>query len=277
LALSILVATIEQTIGSPGMASIRVGIGGWVYPPWRGPFYPPGLPQARELAHASRQVTAIEINGTFYGAQKPASFRRWHAETPDDFVFSVKGPRYATHRRDLAEAGPSVERFFASGVTELGAKLGPILWQFPPWTRFDESAFGAFLKLLPRMIDERAIRHVLEVRHESFQDPAFLALLRRHGAVAAIVDAEDRPTIEDLGGDLVYLRLRRVTATEPTGYPPASLDEWASRLRLWAAGKAKARSKAANSAARDCFVYFINGAKERAPAAAQALLERLAR
>jgi uncharacterized protein YecE (DUF72 family) len=255
------------------MASIRVGIGGWVYPPWRGPFYPPGLPQARELAHASRQVTAIEINGTFYGAQKPASFRRWHAETPEDFVFSVKGPRYATHRRDLAEAGPSIERFFASGVTELAGKLGPILWQFQPWTRFEESGFAAFLELLPRAIDGRAIRHVVEVRHESFQDPAFFALLRRHGAVAALVDADDRPAIEDVGGDFVYARLRRAQAAEPTGYPPASLDDWASRIRLWAAGK----GNPAKSAARDCFVYFINGAKERAPAAAQALLGRLAR
>jgi uncharacterized protein YecE (DUF72 family) len=259
------------------MASIRVGIGGWVYAPWRGPFYPPGLPQARELAHASRQVTAIEINGTFYGAQKPASFRRWHAETPDDFVFSVKGPRYATHRRDLAEAGPSIERFFASGVTELAGKLGPILWQFQPWTRFEESGFAAFLELLPRAIDGRAIRHVVEVRHESFQDPAFLALLRRHGVVAALVDADDRPAIEDVGGDFVYARLRRTQAAEPTGYPPTSLDDWASRIRLWAAGKGKGKGKPATSAVRDCFIYFINGAKERAPAAAQALLERLAR
>src|SRR5262249_58833994 len=143
-------------------AKIRVGIGGWVFPPWRGVFYPPGLPQARELAHASRQVTAIEINGPFYGSQKPASFRRWHDETPDDFVFSVKGPRFATHRSNLAEASPSVERFFASGVTELAGKLGPILWQFPPSTRFDEAAFDAFLALLPRAVDERPVPHVVE-------------------------------------------------------------------------------------------------------------------
>ena len=136
--------------------TIRVGIGGWVFPPWRGAFYPSGLMQARELSYASRQVTAIEINGTFYGAQKPASFRRWHDETPDDFVFSVKGPRFVTHRRDLATAGPSIDRFFASGVLELGAKLGPILWQFAPFMRFDEAAFGAFLALLPREIDGRA-------------------------------------------------------------------------------------------------------------------------
>jgi uncharacterized protein YecE (DUF72 family) len=264
------------------MSSIRVGIGGWVFAPWRNNFYPPGLPQARELAHASRQVTAIEINGTFYGSQKPASFRRWHAETPDDFVFSVKGPRYATHRSNLAEAGSSVERFFASGVTELAGKLGPILWQFPPSTRFDEAGFDAFLALLPRAVDERPVRHVVEVRHQSFQDPAFFALLRRHGAVAALVDAEDRPPLQDLEGDFVYARLRRTRAEEATGYPAAELDEWAARARQWAAGKApakasaKSRTKAAPAATRDCFVYFINGAKERAPAAAQALLERLA-
>ena len=133
--------------------AIRVGIGGWVFPPWRGTFYPPGLTQARELSHASRQVTAIEINGTFYGSQKPASFRRWHDETPDDFVFSLKGSRFVTHRRDLATAGPSIERFFASGVVEFGPKLGPILWQFAPFLQFDEAGFAAFLTLLPREID----------------------------------------------------------------------------------------------------------------------------
>src|SRR6202011_4586254 len=143
---------------------IGVGSGGWVFPPGRGVFYPPALPQARELAHASRQVTSIEINGTFYGSQKPASFRRWYAETPEDFVFSVKGPRFATHRRALGEAGSSLERFFASGVLELREKLGPILWQFPPTTQFDEQNFAAFLDLLPTDLDGRPIRHVVEVR-----------------------------------------------------------------------------------------------------------------
>src|SRR2546430_10903993 len=147
---------------------IRVGIGGWVLEPWRGVFYPKGLPQARELAHASRQLTSIEINGTFYGTQKPESFLRWAEETPDDFVFSLKGPRYATHRRVLAEAGPSIERFFASGVLELGSKLGPVLWQFPPTTKYDAENFGAFLDLLQREHEGRTVRHVIEVRHESF-------------------------------------------------------------------------------------------------------------
>jgi uncharacterized protein YecE (DUF72 family) len=244
---------------------IRVGIGGWVYPPWRGgAFYPKGLPQARELAHASRQVTAIEINGTFYGAQKPASFRRWHDDTPADFVFSVKGPRFATHRSDLAAAGPSIERFFASGVLELRDKLGPILWQFAPWTSFDEAAFGAFLQLLPTRLDGRAIRHVFEIRHHSFASPAFMDLLRRHQVAAALVDDDGRPVFDRLTADFVYARLRRCAEAEPTGYPPESLERWADRLR-----------RELRQGAQECFVYFINGAKVRAPAAAQALLQRL--
>jgi uncharacterized protein YecE (DUF72 family) len=258
------------------MATIRAGIGGWVYDDWRGSFYPPGLPKARELAHASRCITSIEINGTFYGPQSPASFRRWHAETPEDFVFSVKGPRFATHRRDLAEAGSSIERFFAGGVAELGAKLGPILWQFPPTRHFDKSSFAGFLELLPREAAGRKLRHVVEVRHESFRDPGFLALLRQYGVVAALVDAEGRPDLQDLGGDFVYVRLQRARAEEPSGYSAESLDSWAARVRGWAAGKGGPTGGARKAAARDCFVYFINGAKERAPAAAQAFIARLA-
>ena len=264
------------------MTAIRVGIGGWVFPPWRGVFYPRGLAQSRELAHASRQVTSIEINGTFYGAQKPTSFRKWYAETPEDFIFSVKGPRYATHRRELGEAGSSVERFFASGVLELREKLGPILWQFPPTTMFDEQNFGAFLELLPGAIDGRAIRHVLEVRHPSFAAPAFIDLLRRNGVALAFVDDKDRPAIQDVTADFVYARLRRSEADEPTGYPRAALDAWVKRFRAWAEGREPADAPrhhpdGAKAAARDCFVYFINGAKIRAPAAAVAFLERLSR
>jgi uncharacterized protein YecE (DUF72 family) len=249
---------------SPG-GTIRVGIGGWVFPPWRGVLYPAGLPQARELSHASRQVTAIEINGTFYGSQKPASFRRWHDDTPDDFVFSLKGPRFVTHRRDLATAGPSIDRFFASGVLELRAKLGPILWQFAPFLRFDETAFAAFLALLPCEIDGRALRHVVEVRHSSFAAPAFAELLRSHGVAAALVDDEKYPMLDDITADFVYARLRRCALDEPTGYSPDAFGDWAERARGWRAG------------GRDCFVFFINGAKVRAPAAAQALIERLSR
>jgi uncharacterized protein YecE (DUF72 family) len=264
------------------MASIRAGIGGWVFPPWRGVFYPEGLAQSRELAHASRQVTSIEINGTFYGAQKPTSFRKWYGETPDDFVFSVKGPRYATHRRVLGEAGSSVERFFASGVLELREKLGPILWQFPPTMKFDEANFAAFLDLLPREREGRALRHVLEVRHSTFGVPGFIDLLRRYGAAVAMVDDKDRPAIQDVTADFVYARLRRSEEDEPTGYPRTVLDQWVKRARAWSDGGQPADATChhptrAKNEARDCFIYFINGAKVRAPAAAVAFLERLAK
>src|SRR5271166_3610929 len=197
---------------------IRVGIGGWVFPPWRGVLYPTGLTQARELAYASRQVTAIEINGTFYGSQKPESFRRWHDETPEDFVFSLKGPRFVTHRRDLATAGPSIDRFLASGVLELRDKLGPIIWQFAPFLRFDETGFGEFLALLPQAIDGRALRHVVEVRHSSFVAPAFITLLQRHKIAVALVDDEKYPAIDAVTADFVYARLRRSSLDEPLGY-----------------------------------------------------------
>ena len=166
---------------------IRVGIGGWVFEPWRGVFYPKGLPQAQELSYASRNLTTIEINGTFYSTQKPESFRRWASETPDDFMFSLKAPRYATHRRVLAEAAPSIERFFTSGVLELKGKLGPILWQFHPGKKFEADDFAAFLALLPRELAGKPIRHVLEVRHESFVAPAFIGLARKNSAAIVLI------------------------------------------------------------------------------------------
>ena len=171
---------------------IRIGVGGWTYEPWRGgAFFPKGLTQARELQYAGSKLTSIEINGTYYGSQKPASFMKWHDETPDDFIFSVKGPRFATNRRVLAEAGESIERFFKTGVTELKAKLGPVNWQFATTKRFDAEDFAAFLKLLPKSVDGLAIRHVVEVRHESFKHPDFIALAREHGvAVVMAGDAE---------------------------------------------------------------------------------------
>jgi len=259
---------------------IRVGVGGWVYAPWRGAFYPKGLPQARELAHASRSLTTIEINGTFYGAQKPASFQRWAAETPDDFVFSVKGPQFATNRRVLAEAGESVERFFRSGVLELKSKLGPVLWQMPPTKRFDRNDFEKFLALLPRRLEDRPIRHVVEVRHESFRDPSFVALLRAFSVAVAVVDSAKHPLIADVTSDFVYARLERTSETVPTGYPPPALDGWADRARTWADGGVPAdpagiSGEAYPKAKRDVFIYMIAGAKVRAPAAAMALIERL--
>ena len=240
---------------------IRVGIGGWVYPPWRGTFYPAGLLQAQELHFASRQLTTIEINGTFYGAQKPASFRRWHDETPEDFVFSVKGPRFATHRPDLAGAGPTFDRFFSGGVLELGDKLGPILGQFPPGAPGDEGAFAAFVELLPERIDGRKLRHAVELRRPKIPIERVLELARRRRV--ALVD-DDRKADFEVTANFVYAHLRQCTLEEPAGYPSDLLDAWARRFKERSAPEAC-----------DCFVYFISGAKIRAPAAAQALLQRL--
>jgi uncharacterized protein YecE (DUF72 family) len=270
-----------KPIGGRGrVVMIRVGIGGWVYEPWRGTFYPEGLPQARELAYASQKVSSIEINGTFYGTQKPESFRRWADETPEDFVFSVKGPRYATHRRALAEAGESVERFFASGVLELKAKLGPVVWQFPPTKKFDEEDFAAFVALLPQRLDGRNIRHAVEVRHQSFLTRPFLDLLRKQSVAPVLVDSEKHPMIADVTSDFVYLRLERTSEKIKTGYNAADLDTWAKRAKTWAEGGApddlpSIAPPAAKARQRDVFIYMISGAKVRAPAAAMALLDRL--
>jgi uncharacterized protein YecE (DUF72 family) len=258
---------------------IRVGIGGWTFAPWRGEFYPKGLPQARELQHASRQLTSIEINGTFYSTQKPASFRKWAADTPDDFVFSLKGSRYVTHRRVLAEAGESIQRFLNSGVSELGDKLGPILWQMHPGKRFEPDDFAAFLELLPDKLDGRPLRHAVEVRHESFVDPAFVALLRRYAVAPVVVESDKHPMIADVCSDFVYARLQRTTEKEKTGYAGKALDAWAKRAQAWGEGGAPADLAALagppERKPRDVFVYMISGAKVRAPAAAMALIERL--
>jgi uncharacterized protein YecE (DUF72 family) len=243
---------------------IVVGIGGWVFAPWRGTFYPKGLRQAEELAYASRQVTAIEINGTFYRTQTPASFRKWRDETPDPFIFSLKAPRFLTHRSELASAAPYMQRFFDSGFLDLGDKLGPILWQFAPTLQYDPTDFAAFLALLPAELGGRTIRHVVEVRHASFRTAAFFALLHAHRIAVAHVDDAKYPAFDALTApDFVYLRLRRCSESEETGYSAAVLDDWAMRTKGWA------------GEGRDVFLYFINGAKLRAPAAAQALIARL--
>ena len=259
---------------------IRVGIGGGVFAPWRGEFYPKGLAQARELEYASRKLTSIEINGTFYSTQKPESFRKWAGETPDDFVFSLKGPRYATHRRVLAEAGESIERFLASGVLELRGKLGPILWQFHPAKHFEPDDFAAFRALLPRRVDGQPIRHVVEVRHESFVVPEFVGLLREFSVAVVLADSAKHPLIADVTADFVYARLQRTSEKEKAGYSAPALDLWAQRAKRWAAGKAPddlatIAGAPPGAAGRDVFVYMISGAKVRAPAAAMALLERL--
>ena len=263
-----------------GGARIRVGVGGWTYEPWRGDFFPQGLTQSRELEYASRRLTAIEVNATYYGTLKPASFRKWHDETPDDFVFSLKASRYATNRRVLAEAGESITRFVDSGISELGHKLGPIVWQFMPGKTFEAQDFEAFLALLPASVDGLALRHVVDVRHESFMTPDYLALARRYKVATVIADAEKFPFFADLTADFVYARLMQSDADLATGYEDAALDAWAERARRWAAGGAPddlpcLEAPASGGAPRDVFIYFINGAKERAPAAAMDLLARL--
>ena len=266
----------------PGVTAgpVRVGIGGWNYAPWRDNFYPAGLAQHRELAHASRALTAIEVNSTYYSSQKPATFAKWRDETPDGFVFSLKASRYATNRKVLAEAGESVDRFVNGGIAELGPKLGPIVWQFATTKAFDAADFGAFLSLLPASVSGLALRHVMEVRHLSFMGPAYLALARQHQATTVFADSEEHPSFADPTGPLVYARLMRTRTDEPLGYPPTELDAWAARCRAWAGGDIPAdlphiEASPAASGPRDVFVYFISGAKERAPAAAQALIARL--
>lgn len=273
--------------GKRAQGDIRVGIGGWTYEPWRDNFYPADLAQSRELAYASRQVSAIEINGTYYGSQKPATFARWAAETPDDFIFSVKASRYATNRRVLAEAGESVQRFIGSGIAELGGKLGPILWQFAPTKQFDAGDMAAFMALLPDKVDGLPLRHVLDVRHDSFVTPAFFKLVRKFKLATVLTDSPDFPSFADFSTDFVYLRLMNAKSSLKAGYAPKALDAWAERVRRVAAGKPvedgppgalkfpPVSADSRQDVARDVFVFFINGAKERAPAGARALLHRL--
>jgi uncharacterized protein YecE (DUF72 family) len=261
--------------------NIYVGIGGWTYAPWRGVFYPQGLPHAKELEYAGQHLTSIEINGTFYRTQTPATFRKWAREVPDGFVFSVKGPRFATNRRVLAEAGDSVEHFLKSGVLELGDRLGPLLWQFAPTKKFDADDFRGFLALLPHERDGRRIRHVVEVRHASFATPAFVGLLREFRIPVVFSEHAAYPAIADVTADFVYARLQKGEDEIETAYPPKALDEWAQRLSEWAGGEEPRDLPRADpdhrpsSAPRDVFAYVIHEGKLRAPAGAMALIERI--
>ncbi len=259
---------------------IRVGIGGWTYEPWRGAFYPAGLKHADELDYASRHLTAIEINGTFYRSQSAESFRKWREATPDDFVFSVKGHRAVVNSRKLAEAAEPVDWFFKSGVLELGEKLGPILWQLAPFKKFDPEDIAGFLKLLPRKAGGRPLAHVVEVRHESFLVPEFVALLREHTVAVAYADSDDYPAIADVTADFVYARLQRSREENETGYTTPELDQWAKRARVWESGGTpedlpRFEKKTAPKTKRSVFIYIISGAKVRAPAAAMALIDRV--
>jgi uncharacterized protein YecE (DUF72 family) len=242
---------------------IHVGIGGWNYEPWRGVFFPPGLPHARELEYAAGAVTTIEINATYYRTQSPASFKKWAEATPPGFVFSLKASRFCSNRKNLAEAGQSIERFLGQGLTELGDRLGPILWQFMPTKRFNADEIAGFLALLPASRDGMRLRHAIEPRHESFRDPAFIALARKANIAIVFADSATYPSIGELTGDFVYARLQNAREEIETGYDAAELAKWANTACSWAGD------------GREVFIFMINGAKLRAPAAAQALIARL--
>jgi len=242
--------------------TIRVGIGGWTFEPWRGVFYPKDLPQKRELQYASRALTSIEINGTYYSTFKPDSWQKWHDETPEGFVFSIKASRLCTNRRVLAEAGQSVERFFRQGLTRLGAKLGPINWQFASTKKFDAGDFGAFLELLPKDMDGIPLRHALEVRHQSFATKEFYSLAKRYGAAIVHATGDAFPEIDKATTNFTYARLMSSREDEERGMTDAEFDDVVRQTRRWAKRG-------------DVFVYFISGAKVRNPAAARALIDRL--
>ena len=243
--------------------NIRVGIGGWTYAPWRDNFYPKGLAQAKELEYASSRLGAIEINATFYGRQKPKSWENWGKIVPDGFQFAVKASRYCVSRSKLADGEESIGNFVNQGFAVLGSKLGPILWQFAPRRRFEKDDIAAFLKLLPAEVDGVKLRHALEPRHESFRDEAFFALCREHDAAIVFEDSDEYPTIEEDTASFTYARLQRMNSDIATGYDGIALDRWETKARRWAKD------------GREVYIFMINGAKERAPAAALALQDLL--
>lgn len=243
---------------------IRVGIGGWSFEPWRGVFYPAGLRQKDEQSYATGQMTAIEINSTYYSTQSPKSFVNWAAAAPDGFEYSAKASRFCTNRKVLAEAGPSIEKFMGQGLVDLGDKLGPIVWQFAATKKFDADDFCAFLDLLPQTLDGRKLRHALDVRNASFDDPAFVDLARSKGMAIVYSDHPEYPLIEAETADFVYVRVMKAQEDLVEGYSAADLDAWADKAQKWAAD------------GRDVYLFFISGAKVRNPAAARAVIERLA-
>ena len=262
------------------VGSIRVGIGGWTYAPWRDNFFPEGLAYSKELHYASRALSMIEVNATYYGTMTPAHFKKWHDQTPEDFLFSLKATGMVTNRRVLAGAGASISRFIDSGISALGRKLGPIVWQFMPTKQFDAEDFEAFLALLPATLDGCKLRHVLDVRHDSFKSPRYLKLARKYQCATVFTDAPRFPSFCDLTSDFVYCRLMQSAARLKNGYTPKAIGHWADTAHSWARGhepdhlpRLQAPGKTVKP--HDVFVLFINGAKERAPAAALALLARL--
>lgn len=261
--------------------SIRIGIGGWDFDPWRGTFFPAGLPRTRQLDHVGQHLTATEINATYYRTQKPELFARWAKAVPDGFQFALKASRFCTNRRNLAEAAESIGKFCAQGFTELGDRLGPILWQLAPTKKFDPDEIRTFLALLPTSRDGIRLRHAIEPRHESFRSRAFVAMARASDVAIVVADHETYPQIADPTSDFVYARLMRAREAEPAGYAPAELNRWAEIARGWAAGESPPALAYAGpipppDGARDTFIFFIAGDKVRNPQAAQALIERLA-
>lgn len=259
--------------------AIRVGVGGWDFDPWRQSFYPPGLPMSKQLRHFAARLTAVEINATYYKLHKPETFARWARDVPDGFKFAVKGSRFCSNRRILGEAGEAVERFCGQGLTELGDRLGPILWQFMATKRFEPDDFRAFLALLPRRVAGVALSHAVEPRHQSFRDPAFVAMARAAGVAIAFADSDEFPCIADLSGDLAYARLQRSRSRLARGYKAGELDRWAQLAKSWARGESPEGlpycAEPPPPRPRDTYVFFISGAKERNPAAAEALIARL--
>jgi uncharacterized protein YecE (DUF72 family) len=244
---------------------VRIGVGGWSFAPWRGTFYPAGLRQADELRFASRALGALEINATYHSLQSPESFARWAADAPEDFVFTVKASRFCTNRKVLAEAGEAIERFLGQGLTELGPRLGPVLWQFMPTKRFDPEDLARFLDLLPARLGDRSLRHVLEPRHPSFVDERFVRLCRDHAAAICLADHETYPLIAERTADFAYARLMRLDESRAVGYDEAALADWARRLNALAADG-------------DVYGFFIGAGgegKAKAPAAATALMAQL--
>ena len=242
---------------------IRIGIGGWTYPPWRGSFYPEKLPQSKELEYASSHLGAIEINATFYGRQKPKSWENWEKIAPDGFQFAIKGSRYCVSRSKLVESAESIANFFGQGFGVLGPKLGPVLWQFAPFKKFERDDIAGFIDLLPQEIDGIRVRHAIEPRHKSFDDEKFFELCTARNIAIVLEDSDDYPAIDADTADFAYARLQRMSEDLPTGYEAAALDGFAEKARKWIEG------------GRDAYIFMINGAKVRAPAAALALQERL--